>query len=237
MEFQADEKIEKAYIDIETSMSTLSNESYCKTYEDSTKTFNPNYKWIMGKIVIKKTTGADFTIGTLINPDNFYWDDGNLINMLYYEFSVKSPKEIKNINDANSPDEKDLSKIEMKSGDTITVNYKILTDNMREGYPVLKIVYDNGYKMKFVHLRKDVSISYTNKEYLKPKVEKNVLTLSKEECVEEINKIKKSMSERKVELNMAFDERNENKATDIQNKIKALELELKKYEDYLKTLE
>lgn len=237
--FQPDSESEEILLDLESKASFMRNETYCNLNGDLTEDYNSDYLWLTGTITVevRRTAGDDFIVGDLINIDNFYWEDGLKINTLYSEFVDGTVRSIKNFNDIYKNQETDMSKVIVKSGEEVEINYKMLTTYKEKGYPVLRIIYDEGNQAKYMHLLMGTPMNYKNKEYLKPKIQTSELKLTKEECDVIIKEIENKISVKKEELNVAFSECNENKATDIQNKIKALELELEKYEAHLKSFE
>ena len=239
-EFQPYYESEIVYIKLESNSYMVVNKSYSEYSGDAYDTFaniyDENYQWIKGTINLR--ANKTFNVGDLINLDNFYWEDGSKITVLYSKFESKSlGRVIKNASDVNFKAETDMSKVEAKAGDKIIVDFEILTDKTEKGYPVLRILYNGGNNAKYMHLIKGVPNYYRNTKYTEIKREPTKLNISKEECKTKIDEISNNIIQKKEELNIAFKEKDENKAIDVQNKINALGLELKKYVDYLKTLE
>lgn len=235
VEFQPDSESEVIYIKLDSYASMIRNIAYSTAYENFTYIYDENYQWIKGTINIR--ANKTLNVGDLINLSNFYWEDGSPLNVFYSKFEAKpSNRVIKNANDVNLKTETDMSKVKSDAGDITIVHFEILTDKTEKGYPVLRILYAGGSKAKYMHLLKGTPVSYRNTKYTQPRKKSTELNISKEECEIKIDQITDNIMQKKEELNVAFSERDENKAIDIQNKINALELELKKYVDYLKTL-
>ena len=183
--------------------------------------------------------GEMLDVEELLGLDNLYWDDGNKVNVLYKRYMFQKIT-ISNFYDVGTFILEDLSGIKLKKDEVANVKIALITDRTKSAYPFYRVLKDEGKSASFVHIRNDVPKKYVNEEHLKSKTEdvKPQIILSKEECESKIADLKVEISNKKDEfLDAKYTEKNENKAIDIQNKILALELELKKYEDYLKTFE
>ena len=185
------------------------------------------------------STEEILNVDDMLGLDNFYWDYGSKINVVYkkYEFRMKT---INSLEDHETYVLDDLDGMQIEKGEVAVIKVALITDRTKSAYPFLRVLKDEGKSASYVHIRYDIPRNYKNEEHLKPKAEdvKPQITLSKEECKAKIADLNAEISNKKDEyLDAKYNEKNESKAIDIQNKILALELELKKYENYLKTLE
>lgn len=194
--FQPDAESEEMYVNLFFDTEYISNKTYCKEFADKSNGFNPSSQWLIGTLYVKviSFSGSDvIKLDRLVNIDNFYFEDGTQINSLDYSFKING---------------KNISEVTVEIGKEIKVDFEIFTGRNKIGYPVFRILNNNGKKSKYMHLLEDIPSNYKNEEHLKPKAEKVMpLTETKEECESKISELKEEIRVLKEQLSLSYEEK------------------------------